>query len=64
MKKNVSVLGSTGSIGFTVLKIFKDKRLFKIHMLAADKNFKLICKQIRIFKPSVFIINNPNILKK
>ena len=64
MKKNVSVLGSTGSIGFTVLKIFKDKRLFKIHMLAADKNFKLICKQIRIFKPSVFIIKNPNILKK
>jgi len=33
-------------------------------MLAADKNFRLICNQIKIFRPSTFIINNPTILKK
>ena len=59
MKKNISILGSTGSIGLNVFKILSKKNFFfKINVLAANKNYKLICKQIIKFKPKVFIINN------
>ena len=65
MKKNVSILGSTGSIGLSALKIFKKKKnLFTINVLAADKNYKLICQQIINYKPKIFIINNFNVFTK
>ena len=48
MKKKISILGSTGSIGLNTLKIIeKNKKLFEINILAANKNYKLICKQIK-----------------
>ena len=60
MKKNVSILGSTGSIGLSSLAIFsKKKNLFSINILAADKNYKLICKQINKFKPNLLIEISP-----
>ena len=44
MKKIISILGSTGSIGHNSLKILsKKKKLFKINILAANKNYSLIC---------------------
>ena len=47
MKKLISILGSTGSIGLTTLKIVDKKRnYFKPYIFSANKNFKLICKQI------------------
>jgi len=59
MKKNISILGSTGSIGLSALEILsRKKNFFKINILAANKNYKLISKQIIKFKPKVFIINN------
>ncbi len=65
MKKIISILGSTGSIGLNTLEIYnKKKKLFKINILAANKNYKLICKQIKTFKPEVFIVNDQNIYKK
>ena len=65
MKKNVSILGSTGSIGVTSLKIFNRKNnLFKINILAANKNYRLICKQINQFKPEIFVINDSKVLEK
>ena len=65
MKKNVSILGSTGSIGISALKIFNKKKFyFKVNILSANKNYKLICKQIHQFKPKVFIVNNLNVFKK
>ncbi len=65
MKKNISILGSTGSIGQTVLKIVNKRRsLFKVNILAANRNYKLICKQIIKFKPKVFLINNHLIFLK
>ena len=65
MKKKLSILGSTGSIGLSALKIFnKKKRHFKINILAADKNYNLICKQIKNLKPNIFFINNDLIYKK
>ena len=65
MKKNVSILGSTGSIGLSSLTIFsKKKNLFSINVLAANKNYRLICKQINQFKPKFFIINDLKIFEK
>ena len=65
MKKIISILGSTGSIGAHSLKILnKKKKFFKFYLLAADKNYKLICKQITKFKPQIFIINNNKVFEK
>ena len=48
MKKNISILGSTGSVGLSTLKIIdKKKDLFKIILLAANNNYKLICEHIK-----------------
>ncbi len=65
MKKTISILGSTGSIGLTSLKIIsKKKNLFTINLLSANKNFKLISSQIKKFKPKYFLVNNLDIYKK
>ena len=65
MKKSISILGSTGSIGLNSLKIISKKKfLFNINILAANKNYNLICSQIIKFKPKVFIINDYSIYLK
>ena len=65
MKKNISILGSTGSIGLNTLKIIdKKKDFFKINILAANKNYKLICNQIYKYKPNFFFINDQKIFCK
>ena len=65
MKITLSILGSTGSVGLTVLKILnKQKNIFKINLLSANKNFKAISRQIKIYKPKYFIINNDLVYKK
>ena len=59
MKKSIAVLGSTGSIGVTTLRILqKKKNLFNIELLAANSNYKKISEQILRFKPKYFIIAN------
>ena len=41
MKQSISILGSTGSIGLSVLSIIdKRKNLFKVELLAANKSFQ------------------------
>ena len=43
MKKKIAILGSTGSIGKTLIEIIKkDKKNFDIILLTADKNYKEI----------------------
>jgi len=65
MKKLLSILGSTGSIGLTTLKIInKKKKLFKPYIFSANKNYNEICKQIRIYKPHYFLINDELIYEK
>ena len=65
MKKSISILGSTGSIGLNSLKIIqKKKKLFDINLLAANKNYKLICKQITLFKPKIFSVNDYRVFIK
>jgi len=65
MKKKIAILGSTGSIGTTSLKIIeKDSKNFKIVLLSAKSNYLLINKQIKKYKPKYFIINDTNVFKK
>ncbi len=65
MKKNISILGSTGSVGLSTLKIIdKRKNFFKIILLAANNNFRLICNQIKKYKPEYFIVNNLKVYLK
>ncbi|MBD1108984.1 1-deoxy-D-xylulose-5-phosphate reductoisomerase [Pelagibacterales bacterium SAG-MED50] len=68
MKKKIAILGSTGSIGKTLIELIKkDKNNFKIVLLTADRNYKEILNQAKIFKVRNIIITNKNsylILKK
>ena len=50
MKRKIAILGSTGSIGKTLLKIIeKDKSNFEIILLSANKNYKQLIKQAKFF---------------
>ena len=66
--KKIAILGSTGSVGQQTIKILrKDKKKFKILLLAANKNYLLLSKQIKEFKvKNVFIGDKKSylILKK
>ena len=65
MKKLISILGSTGSVGLaTLLIVNKKKDYFKPYIFIANKNFKLICQQIEKYKPSIFIINDQDTFLK
>ena len=59
MIKKIAILGSTGSIGKTLLNIIaNDKKNFQIVLLTADKNHKLLLKQVKEFKVKNLIITN------
>ncbi len=65
MKKNLVVLGSTGSIGKSLLNIIeKDKKNFDIILLSAYKNYKQLLKQTKKFKVKNVIINDEESFKK
>ncbi len=59
MKKKIAILGSTGSIGKTLINIIKkDKKNFEIILLSADGNYKELLKQAKYFKVKNLIITN------
>ena len=59
MKKKISILGSTGSVGKTLINILKkDINNFDIILLTADKNINELLKQIKIFKVRNIIVTN------
>ncbi len=66
--RKIAILGSTGSIGKQTIDIVrKDKKNFKILLLTANKNYKLLSKQIKEFKVKNVIVTNKKsyqILKK
>ena len=68
MKKKIAILGSTGSIGKSLLDIIeKDKKNFEIVLLTANKDYKNLLKQAKKFNVKNLIITNPNsydVLKK
>ena len=65
MIKKIAILGSTGSIGKSLVDILKkDKKNFKITLLTADKNINELLKQIKIFKVKNIIVTNYKIYLK
>ena len=65
MKKTFSILGSTGSVGLASLSIIdKKKKNFRIGLLSANKNYSLICEQIKKYNPKFFVVNDFKIFTK
>ena len=59
MKKKIAILGSTGSIGKSLINILKkDKDNFKIVLLTANTNDKELLKQAKFFKVKNLILLN------
>ena len=68
MKKKIAILGSTGSIGKTLIKIInKDYKNFEVLLLTANKDYSTLFKQAKKFNVKNLIITNSRsyeILKK
>lgn len=50
--KNITILGSTGSIGTNALKVIREKReMFNVLAISGHTNYKLVIDQIKEFSP-------------
>jgi 1-deoxy-D-xylulose-5-phosphate reductoisomerase len=59
MPKNISILGSTGSIGCNTLKVCEHLRdEFRVVALAAGKNIEVLADQIERFQPELVSVDN------
>jgi len=59
VKKNIAVIGSTGSIGTQSLEVIRNlKNLFNVSVLSTNKNVNLIIKQAVEFLPDYVVIND------
>ena len=59
MKKKIAILGSTGSIGKTTIKILKnDHNKIQIVFLSTNKNIKELAKQVNFFKVKNVLISD------
>ena len=59
MKKKIAILGSTGSIGKTLIKIIKnEKNKFDIILLTANRNYLTLLSQAKVLKPKNIIITD------
>ena len=64
MKKKIAILGSTGSIGKTLLKIIEeDKKNFEIILLSANKNYSKLINQTKKFRVKNLIISDTKSFK-
>lgn len=65
MKRNIAILGSTGSIGTQALDIVRSHPdQFEIYALVANNNAELLVKQAREFRPEVVVIANEDKYKQ
>tara|TARA_B100000989_G_scaffold11780_1_gene8071 strand:+ start:1026 stop:2189 length:1164 start_codon:yes stop_codon:yes gene_type:complete len=65
MKKKIVILGSTSSIGKSLLNIIKNnKKNFKIELLTANTNYKDLVNQAKKFNVKNIIITDPISFKK
>lgn len=63
--KNISILGSTGSVGTQTLSVIKEHpELFKVTALAANKSDILLEKQINEFKPNLAVLTDVTAAKR
>ena len=59
MKKKIAILGSTGSIGKTLIDILKkDKKNFELRLITTNKNINELLKQIKFFDVKNVIVKD------
>ena len=59
MKKKIVILGSTGSIGSTTIKIInRDKNAFEVVLLTANKNYEKLFLQAKKINCKNILIND------
>jgi len=59
--KKIVIFGSTGSIGKSLLSIIrKDKKNFNIELISANKNYKKLIEQAKLFNVKNLIITDQN----
>ncbi len=59
MKKKIAILGSTGSIGKSLIDIIKkDKKNFEVILLTANRNYKELYKQSKLLNVKNLIITD------
>ena len=65
MKKKIAILGSTGSIGSTTLKLIEKKiKSFQVIVLSTNTNVNKVYSQAKKFKVKNIIIHDQQNLKK
>jgi 1-deoxy-D-xylulose-5-phosphate reductoisomerase len=58
-KKQIAILGSTGSIGTQALEVINEHSdLFEVEVLTANNNSALLIEQAKKFKPNTVVITN------
>ena len=64
-KKQIAILGSTGSIGTQVLEVINEHSdLFEVDVLTANNNSALLIEQAKKFKPNTVVITNEDKYKE
>ena len=65
MKKKIIILGSTGSIGMTTIKIvLKNTKIFDVILLTANSNYIKLLSQAKILKcRNIIVFDKENFLK-
>ncbi len=60
-KKNISILGSTGSIGVNALKVCSNLRNdFKVRYISGYNNYRLLAAQAKLYKPDFVVTSDTN----
>jgi 1-deoxy-D-xylulose-5-phosphate reductoisomerase len=64
-KKNIAILGSTGSIGTQALEVVQaNPNLFGVYLLTAQNNADLLIDQASKFRPKAVVIANESLFDK
>lgn len=64
-KKNIAILGSTGSIGTQTLEVIQSHpEHFSVALLTAQNNADLLIEQSMIFRPKAVVITNTDLYQK
>lgn len=59
MKKQIAILGSTGSIGTQALEVIREHSdLYEVYCLTANNQVELLAKQAHQFRPAAVVIAN------
>lgn len=65
MKKQICILGSTGSIGTQALEVIEEHSdLYEVYCLTAYRHVEMLAEQARKFKPAAVVIADENLHEK